>query len=103
MRLFQRREYKQALDHAAQGGQALLVHAWGGPSKVPCFNGAVTIGKLFDQERDRLIATVKRLGVRKIKVCREGQPGQHIDLVASPLERAKHECQTTGGTGDAHS
>jgi len=96
MKLFQRREYRDAIAHAADGGQALLVHAWGGPSKVPCFNGAAMIGKLFDQDPARLVATVKRLGVRKIKVCREGQPGQHIDLVASPLDRAKRECQIEG-------
>jgi len=91
MKRFSRKHYREALALAAGGGQALLVHAWGGPSRFACFNGAAEIGKLFDQDRDRLMSTAQRLGVRRIKVDREGQPGQHVDLVGGPLHRAKRE------------
>ncbi|NDY56676.1 hypothetical protein G3N56_07955 [Desulfovibrio sulfodismutans] len=91
MKLFPHRELRSALAHAAAGGQALLVHAWGGPSRYACFDGAAEIGKLFDQNRARLAATAQRLGVRRIKVDRPGQPGQHVDLVGGPLAKAKQE------------
>jgi len=47
---------------------------------------------LFDQDKERLIATAKWLGVRVIKVEREGKSLQHIDLCGKPLQRAKVEC-----------
>jgi hypothetical protein len=42
------------------------------------------------KDKTRLIATAKRFGVRVIKVERDGQPGQHIDLCGKPLERAQN-------------
>jgi len=95
MKLFPRRDLRAALAHAAAGGQALLIHSWNGPSRYACFNGASEIGKLFDQDRERLVATAQRLGVRRVAVDREGRPGQHVDLVAGPLERAKKEAEAT--------
>ncbi len=94
MKLFARRELRSALAHAAAGGQALLVHAWGGPSRYGCFNGASVIGKLLDQDRARLVATARRLGVRRIVVDRPGQRGQHVDLVGGPLAKAKQEAMS---------
>jgi hypothetical protein len=93
MKLFQRREYYQALECVAQGEQALLVHAWGGPSEHKCFHGAPEIGKLMDADVERLIRMAKSLGVVRIVVCRKDQRGQHIDLVGRPLERGKRLCE----------
>ncbi len=93
MKLFQgHREYRAALDVAAAGGQALFLHPWGAPSRVRCFNGVRWIGKLFDRDKARLVATARQLGVRVVVVDREGQETQHVDLVARPLERAKALC-----------
>lgn len=93
MKLFQgHRQYREALAHVGTGEQSLFLHAWGGPSRIPCFDGVRIIGKLFDRDRVRLVATARRLGVRVIKVDREGQESQHIDLVGRPLERAKDMC-----------
>lgn len=89
----ERRQYREALACAAEGGQALFVHAWHGPSRIKCFDGAPWIGKLFDQDRARLAATARRLGVRIVKVDRAGEPGQHIDLVGRPLQRARAEAE----------
>ncbi|MDQ7832063.1 MAG: hypothetical protein RDU30_10035 [Desulfovibrionaceae bacterium] len=91
MKRFERKHYYEALAHAADGEQALLVHSWHGPSKYACFDGTPEIGKLFDQDSARLVATARRLGVRRVKVDRDGQPGQHVDLVGGPLHRAKQE------------
>lgn len=93
MKRFARKNYREAMAYAANGEQALLVHAWNGPSRYACFNGAPEVGKLFDQDAARLVATAHRLGVRRVVVDREGQPGQHVDLVGEPLERAEREAQ----------
>lgn len=85
------RQYNDALAHADGGGQALFLHPWGAPSRVKCFDGVPWIGKLFDRDRARLVATARRLGVRVVKVDRDGQASQHVDLVGRPLERAKAE------------
>ena len=62
-----------------------------------CFKGRQEIAHLFDQDKTRLIATVKRLGVRVVKVEREGEEGQHIDLCGKPLERAQEEGAEVNG------
>lgn len=99
MKRFDQRDVREALEHAADGGQAL--HTMGGGfafarSDTPgCFKGRTIIAHLFDQSKDRLIATAKRLGVRRIKVEREGASGQHIDLCGKPLDRALAECEFT--------
>lgn len=86
------REYRAALAAATAGGQALFVHPWGGPSRIRCFDGIRWIGKLFDRDKDRLEATAKRLGVRRVVIDREDLPEQHVDLVAGPLRKARAEC-----------
>lgn len=85
------REYRAALAVVAAGEQALFIHPWGGPSRIRCFNGVREIGKLFDQDKARLVATAKRLGVRKVVIDREDLPEQHVDLVAGPLRKARTE------------
>lgn len=94
MKLFPRNSLPSALAHASSGEQALLVHGWGRPSRIACFDGAPEIGKLFDLDRDRLVSTARRLGVRRIVVDRDGQPGQHVDLVGGPLAKAKQEAMS---------
>ena len=85
---------REARDHAAAGGQALHMmtgqwaKGWGGPR---CFRRAKEFAHLFDQDRTRLEATARRLGVRRIVVSKPGTPSQHIDLCGRPLERAKAE------------
>lgn len=92
MRIFEQRQIREAKDHAVSGGQAL--HLMSGRfaylrSDTPlCFKGRGQIAHLFDQDRQRLEATARKLGVRKVLVERVGAPGQHVDLCGKPLERA---------------
>jgi hypothetical protein len=93
MRQFAQRQLHEALAHAQSGGQAL--HMMSGSfaylrADTPnCFKGRREIAHLFDQDRERLVTTARRLGVRVIKVEREGTLRQHIDLCGKPLERAQ--------------
>lgn len=88
----ERKDYRRALADAAQGKQALFLHVWYGDQKAPaCFRGMNKIGKLFDQNKERLIATAKRFGVRVIKVDHDGDAYQHVDLIGRPLARAIEE------------
>jgi hypothetical protein len=95
MKVFQQREVHEAYAHAANGGQA--IHLISGSfadrrrSAPRCFKGRFQIAHLFDQNPDRLVHTAKRLGIRVIKVEYPGGKRQHIDLCASPLERALAE------------
>ena len=69
-----------------------------GGKKVPaCFARSETFAHLLDYDHDRLVATARRLGVRVIKVDRQGRRGQHIDLCGRPLERAISEAEDTEG------
>ena len=92
MKAFKLREIREAIAHAAQGGQALhlMDESWAHlrPDTPNCFKGRGQIAHLFDQDKARLVATVRRLGVRVIKVEREGAPGQHVDLCGKPLALA---------------
>ena len=78
-----------------EGGQALHLHKIVFPQSPRCFRDAVARGEpiahLFDQDKGRLIATARRLGVNVLVVEKEGQPSQHIDLCGSPLKRALRE------------
>ncbi len=85
--------HKEAVDFALSGGQALCIHTWGLHMGPRCFQGAPVIGKLMDQDAARLEATARRLGVRRVVICRRGRPGQHVDLVGHPLLKAM---QTAG-------
>lgn len=93
MKTFQMREIAEAKQHAANGEQALHLHNI--TAGHPLFKRYSEIAHLLDQNKQRLIATAKRLGVRIIKVEREGTPYQHIDLCGKPLAKAKQEslCQ----------
>ena len=81
--------YKQALQDAKNGEQALFTHWWIGTRDAPpCFRGRKFIGKLYDQNAARLEQTARGLGVRVIMIHHKGLPQQHVDLVGKPLEKA---------------
>jgi len=87
---FATHEILAAHAYAAKGGQAL--HVWEGthwPGSSPaCFRVSHQWGHLIDADEERLIATARRLGVRKIHVSKPGRQGQHIDLCGAPLRKA---------------
>jgi hypothetical protein len=106
MKRFTRRQIQGAVDHALEGGQALHLHRIiGDRRKAPrCFVATIDRGEeiahLFDQDRGRLVATVRRLGVRVVRVEHEGTTRQHVDLMGLPLQRALSMCrQGEGGEG----
>lgn len=98
MKQFKAKEVRSALEHAAQGGQALHIFNEDGsmcsafPKAPAVFKRSYPWAHLFDQNLERLQETARRLGVKVIKVDRQGTMRQHIDLVAGPLERAMKEC-----------
>lgn len=95
MKRFEYRQVKDALAHAAAGGQALHVFSadtWPGPAPA-IFRRYKTWAHLIDDDEERLRRTAKTLGVRKIVVGRRGAHGQHVDLCAGPLQRALALCE----------
>lgn len=97
MKQFERKQLREAISYALEGGQAL--HVW---QPIGDWPNAPTVFKknkqawshLFDQDRDRLIATAKKFGVRVILVHHEGTERQHIDLCGRPLGRAILRCSS---------
>jgi len=91
LKKFEVRELKEAIAHAANGHQAVHLHTICPPTAPLCFKKTISQGKpiahLFDNDVDRLIRTVKVLGVNVIKVEREGTDKQHIDLCGKPLDK----------------
>lgn len=86
MRRFRLRAIENALAWAADGGQALHESGRytppGRSSPVPCAH-------LFDQDLARLTKTARILGVRKVRVMRQGEAGQHVDLWGRPFQAAR--------------
>lgn len=80
---------REAQEHALQGGQALHIYRALDMPAPAVFKRNKVWAHLFDQDRERLIKTARKLGVRVIVVHHEGRRGQHIDLCGKPLERAK--------------
>lgn len=89
MKRFEMQQIYAAYEYAEQGGQALHIHNI--TQGHPLFRRYKQIAHLIDMDKDRLIATARRLGVRVIKVGREGRQGQHIDLCGKPFEKACKE------------
>ena len=90
MKLFRRKELREAYKYADEGGQALHItkpmEPWKSSPKTPkCFREAELWGHLIDYDLERLKQTAKEFGVKRIKVSRVGQRGQHIDLCGAPL------------------
>ena len=106
MKSFTQMQQREAIAHAASGGQALhtIDGSWANlRSDTPqCFKGQRQIAHLFDQDAERLQATARKLGVRVVRIERRGQPGQHVDLCGKPLGRAVALCERGEGGGDAN-
>lgn len=89
MKVFTMRQIIEAVEYARSGGQALHLHNIITPNAPRCFkrdvDNGVMIAHLFDQDTDRLRQTARKLGVRVIKIDREGTDKQHIDLCGKPL------------------
>jgi hypothetical protein len=114
MKLFLTLQIRDAKAYAAAGGQALHVfnfgrQGWLGAPAVFQRHAAAgrPWGHLFDQDRERVIATARRLGVKRIVVHHPGTPQQHVDLCGKPLNVAIAECEplgveegSTNGTND---
>lgn len=92
LKRFEMREQRAAIACSQSGGQALHIHTLTQGHKL--FKKYSQIAHLFDMDKDRLLATARRLGVRKIKIGREGELGQHIDLCGKPFERACAEAES---------
>jgi hypothetical protein len=75
--------------YSKAGGQALHLHNMVGPNAPGCFKRDVANGgnvaHLFDMDKERLVKTARKLGVRVIHIDREGTDKQHIDLCGKPL------------------
>ncbi len=89
MKTFTMRQIIEAVLYSKEGGQALHLHHFITPSAPACFkrdvkNGS-NIAHLFDMNTERLKKTARKLGVRVIKIDREGTDKQHIDLCGKPL------------------
>jgi len=106
MKAFAKSAIREAVAYAAAGGQAL--HVWCATAETirgcfgqapACFKRGGRLAHLFDQDMDRLCGTVRRLGVRRVVVSREGHPYQHIDLCGAPLRRALAEAEQQNGGG----
>lgn len=94
MKRFETRQVREALAYAEAGGQAL--HCWvptaAWKRRAPViFRGCDLWAHLIDHDLERLIATVRRFGVNKVAVGREGGRGQHVDLCGGPLRAALAE------------
>ena len=93
MKKFLQYQIREAIKYSEKGGQALHLHKIIVNKKTApkCFVRDVNAGKciahLFDMDLKRLIKTAKSVGVRVIKIDREGTDSQHIDFCGKPLER----------------
>lgn len=90
--LFKHREIREAIAHAGRGGIALHVWvpdpAWAERAPLVFRRNMNRWAHLLDQDRERLVRLVRELGVRTVVVSHEGKPRQHVDLCATPLDRA---------------
>lgn len=86
MKVFAMKQIREAREYSLQGDVALHLHTIN--SGHPMFKRYPVIAHLLDQNKERLIKTARKLGVRVIKVEREGEPFQHIDLCGKPFQRA---------------
>lgn len=100
------RAYQGAMECVARGGQAL--HVWvpkapgvyaeaDGRKAPACFRRTKVWAHLMDADAERLEATARRLGVRRVVVSKRGHEHQHVDLCGKPLERAIREAACRSG------
>lgn len=99
MKQFTEMDLQGAVACAKSGNQALhLFNVIPYSRKASkCFQKKKTAGHLIDHNIGRLVQTAKSLGVRVIKVDRQGTDKQHIDLCGKPLERAILICEEESG------
>ncbi len=98
MKLFPERKIFQAMQYAQAGGQALHLQETIAAFKKnapKCFKSKRIWGHLLDDDRTRLEATARRLGVRVVKVERPGARGQHVNLCGVQLLTAIRECKAS--------
>ena len=88
---FEMKEIREAIAYSNRFGQALHIHTINAGHKL--FKRYPVIGHLFDLDKDRLIRTATKLGVRVIKIEYEGTARQHIDLCGKPFDRAVSEAE----------
>lgn len=96
MRRFEKREVREAIAYAEAGGQALHVWTPGEDMRrrAPVvFRNSQEWAHLIDYDLERLVWTVRRFGVRRVAVGRQGKRGQHVDLCGNPLRLALAECE----------
>lgn len=92
MKLFKMKELRESIQYSISGGQALHLHNFCTDSAPLCFKRSKELGHLFDQNKERLIETAKKLGVKKIVIHGEGDK-MHVDLCGMPLKRCKNICE----------
>lgn len=97
---FEERELREAIAFAKEGGQALHVHSLN-QNGHRLFRRYPKIAHLFDQDRVRLVATARELGVRVIVVDHPGTDKQHIDLCGKPFNLALSACAPMDEHGQA--
>lgn len=90
-RIVQFEKLIDAIRHADADGIAL--HVWDAapgafPDAPECFKHSSRWGHLMCKDRQKLLSLAYQLGVKCIKVGRDGRSGQHIDLCGQPLQRA---------------
>ena len=80
---FRHPDLKAAYSHVASGGQALFVRR--------VLHHGRPVGWLIDNDTDRLYLTARNLGVRSVRILRQGRVGQCVDLQGAPFEKALAE------------
>lgn len=96
MKRFETRQLDEAVNCAAEGGQALHVcrsSQFVTRDAPRCFQHSVLFAHLLDQDKARLETTARELGVRVVKMERINSPHQHVDLCGQPLHRAMAQCE----------
>lgn len=93
MKVFSMKEVSESLNHShLMGGMALHLHSIVFDYSPRCFKDAVRkrkepIAHLFDQNKERLWAKVKSVGVNVIFIHHTDREEQHVDLCGAPLKK----------------
>lgn len=104
MKQFDSADIFEAYKHVDAGGQALVVSNHSAevyPNAPKCFCRAKRFAHLIDNDKERLTATAKQFGVRRVVIGRRGRRGQHVDLCLKPLERAIEAAEATRKEGQS--
>jgi len=85
---FEHKQAQQAIDHAAAGGQALLLHR-AQPRERGAAPGEVIGGRLYDQDLHRLQRTVRLIRLPSAIALKTGSREQHVLVPAHTIDRAR--------------